>query len=244
MSASGARSDASWRLRARQVIAKAFDFLLPPVCVSCQSVGSLFCRDCYRSLVWLGSPMCACCGRPLARSVPACASCLRDPLPLRQVRATCAFTGTVRDAIHAFKYEGMFAMAGPLSQLLAEGWPAWEDPVDLVIPIPLHPERERERGYNQSALLVRHLCRRLELRGEEEALWRTRHTRPQIGLTVEQRRQNVRSAFAADGPRVAGKRVLLVDDVFTSGATMASAAGALLARDARSVSGYCLARPI
>jgi ComF family protein len=138
----------------------------------------------------------------------------------------------------------MFAVAEPLATVLVDGWPPWEQPVDLLIPIPLHPERERERGYNQSALLVRHLSRQLGLPSDEDALWRTRHTPPQVGLTVEQRRLNVRGAFAANGAGVAGRHVLLVDDVFTSGATLASAAGALLAREAQSVSGYCLARPI
>lgn len=188
--------------------------------------------------------MCARCGRPLSRSVPACATCRRAPFPLQQIRAACAFGGSVRKAIHAFKYEGMFAVAEPLATLLVDNWPAWEQAIDLVIPIPLHPERERERGYNQSALLVRHLSRQLGLPRDEDVLWRTRHTTPQVGLSVEQRRRNVRGAFAADSAGVAGKHLLLVDDVFTTGATLASAAGALLARGAQSVRGYCLARPI
>jgi ComF family protein len=138
----------------------------------------------------------------------------------------------------------MFGVAEPLAALMAQRYPVWSDPLDIVVPIPLHPERVRERGYNQAALLARHLCPQLNLELDEEALWRTRHTRPQVGLDRVQRRQNVLGAFAADPPRVEGRRVLLVDDVCTSGATLASAAVALRDAGATGVRGFCFARPV
>ena len=172
-----------------------------------------------------------------------CAWCSRDTVPLKELRAVCAFEGAAREAIHALKYEGMFGVAQPLAALMAERFADWSPEPEMIIPIPLHPERVKERGYNQATLLARYLCRRLPLEMDEAALWRTRDTRPQVGLDRLQRRQNVAGAFAANGARISGRRVLLVDDVCTSGATLAAAAESLLENGARSVSGYCFARP-
>ncbi len=116
-------------------------------------------------------------------------------------------------------------------------------PVDLVLPIPLHAERERKRGYNQSALLARAFSEGAALPYAEHALQRTRFTTPQVGLTAVERLVNVQDAFAADSC-VQGRHVLLIDDVCTTGATMAAAANALLAAGARAVSGYCVARAV
>jgi ComF family protein len=173
-----------------------------------------------------------------------CAWCREHRTPLAELRVVCAFEGAARDAIHSLKYDGMFGVAEPLATLMAAHFPEWKRAPDLVIPIPLHPERVRERGYNQATWLARHLCRQLALEMDEVALWRTRPTRPQVGLDRLQRVQNVSGAFAADPARVRGRHVLLVDDVCTSGATLAAAASALLQEGAKSVRGYCFARPV
>jgi ComF family protein len=142
------------------------------------------------------------------------------------------------------KYEGFFALSEPLGNLMIKAWPMWQHSFDLVLPIPLHPQRERERGYNQSELLVRQLRKELGWATEPAALKRYRRTRPQLGLTANERRANVRDAFGADSVRVNGKRILLVDDVCTTGSTLASAAEALLNAGARSISAYCLTQAI
>jgi ComF family protein len=147
--------------------------------------------------------------------------------------------------IQQMKYEGFFALTEPLADLMVLAWPKWQLPVDVIVPVPLHARRERQRGYNQSALLVQHLSRRLGWTADYEALRRVKRTRPQVGLTVAERRQNVANAFAVTaGHDLAGKHVLMIDDVCTTGATMASAARALLAAGARSVSGYTAARAV
>lgn len=140
------------------------------------------------------------------------------------------------------KYEGAFALAEPLGDLMATAWPRWQTPVDLVVPVALHPERERKRGYNQSTLLARRLSCKLGWQMLPESLQRTRDTRPQTRLSGSERLQNVQRAFQAQRDIVTGKHILLVDDVATTGATLAASADALLAAGAVSVSGYCLAR--
>ena len=156
------------------------------------------------------------------------------------MRAALRYQEPTSSLIHRFKYEGCFALAEPLARHLIAVWPTWEQPPDLIVPIPLHPRRRRRRGYNQSELLAAPLARALGLPMNPRALQRVRHTAPQVGLGPEERHANVRGAFAAAD--AGGRRVLLIDDVLTTGATMRAAAEALLAAGAASVSAYCLAR--
>jgi ComF family protein len=158
------------------------------------------------------------------------------------MRAPLLYVEPTNRLIHRLKYEGYFALARPLSDFLIEGWPEWDQPPDLILPIPLHPRRQRRRGYNQSELLARPLAQRLGIQFSSAALRRTRHTVPQVGLGPIERADNVRGAFSADAQVVAGRRILLVDDVLTTGATMSAASEALLAAGTVAVSAYCLAR--
>jgi len=233
----------SWRARAKGLADTLINFVFPPVCSTCKTVGSLFCDACRSQIQWLEEPLCACCGRVVSRPVAKCTVCQRRPLPLQQVRAAVLFSDPIPKVIHHMKYNGLFALAQPLANLMVEAWTKWQIPVDLVVPIPLHPDRQRERGYNQSDLLTRHLSEQLNLAYDLKALRRTRHTSPQVGLSAVDRLTNVQNAFWADA-RVAGKHVLLIDDVCTTGATMAAAAEALLAVGAKTVSGYCVARAL
>ncbi len=170
-----------------------------------------------------------------------CRECRQHPSPVTQMRAPLRYQEPLSQVIHKYKYEGYFGLAEPLAGLMIDGWPAWERPPDLIIPIPLHRRRRRQRGYNQSELLARPLSRALGIELDTTALRRTRHTAPQVGLGPEERHDNVRGAFTA-GPGLEGRRILLIDDVLTTGATMKSAAEALLAVGAAAVSAYCLAR--
>ena len=233
----------SWRRHLRRFLHKSLDFIFPPVCVACQQVGAPLCDGCQALILRPQEPLCPQCGRAVEQPVAACDLCQRYPLPL-QVRAAALYGEPLRRAIHGFKYEGLFALASPLAALMVEEWPRWSVPADLVLPIPLHPERERERGYNQTLLLVREFCRRLSLVPDSTALSRIRYTRPQVELGVRERLHNVRGAFRADRRKVAQKRILLVDDVCTTGATLAAAAEALLGVGAYSVRAYVLARAV
>jgi ComF family protein len=162
---------------------------------------------------------------------------------LLTIRAACHFQDPIPRIIHQFKYEGQFGLGRPLGRLLARQWRPLSPPVDVVAPIPLHPDRRRARGYNQSALLVQSLCETMEWTHQVGALERVQRTRPQVGLDAHQRRSNVREAFQVTAEAaVRDRHILLIDDVCTTGATLVAAGQTLLDAGARTVSGYCVAR--
>jgi ComF family protein len=149
----------------------------------------------------------------------------------------------LQGAIHALKYDGVKEVAEPLGRLLAERWQAAPGArVAGIIPVPLHPARQEERGFNQSALLARALAEVLALPVREELLSRSRATVPQVGLPRAERLKNVAGAFRAT-PEAAGQPWLLVDDVCTSGATLDASASALRAQGARAIWAITVARP-
>jgi ComF family protein len=233
----------TWRTRAKGLADSLLNFVFPPVCGACKKAGLLICDACYAQLQWVQSPLCFRCGRPESKATKCCSVCQKRPLSVNQIRAAVLFAHPVSKLIHNLKYNGAFALAKPLAQLMVKAWSTWQMPVDLVLPIPLHADRKRKRGYNQSTLLTRAFCEGTTLHYAEDALLRTQFTTPQVGLSAAQRLENVQNAFQADSC-IQGKHILLIDDVCTTGATMAAAANALFAAGAETVSGYCVARAI
>ena len=214
--------------------------LLPPVCAGCNKVGELFCSECTSKVQWVRDPVCLSCGKPSDTAASFCLACYRYPFAVRQIRSATLHIDPVKCALHRMKYEGYFALADPLAKLMVQAWPRWQSAIDIVIPIPLHSERKRQRGYNQAELLVKEVQQSLNWLSVPEALRRPKRTSPQVGLNLNQRQRNVHRAFAADASIVAGKRVLLVDDVCTSGSTLDSAARVVLDAGALSVDAFCL----
>lgn len=190
--------------------------------------------------------MCEVCGQVLNKVEQQCPACAKRRLSLQQVRTAVFFQEPVQSLIHKFKYENMFALAAELGEMMVQAWPVWRQPIEFIVPIPLHARRYRERGYNQSELLARHLAQRLHIPLETQALQRQRYTQPQVHLSAAERQANVADAFAVcsnlRGSKFLGRHVLLVDDVLTTGATLSAAAGVLYEAGATAVSGYCLAR--
>lgn len=205
-------------------------------------MGATLCGDCRAQIPRLTENICSRCGRLTRTAQSVCQSCQQQTIPLSQIRAALLFAPPVPDLIHQLKYKGAFGLAEPLAALMVEEWERWQTAVDLILPIPLYPDRQKRRGYNQSDLLVRHFAAHLKIPHDTAVLQRVRNTPPQVGLSATERQKNMVDAFRAENGRVIGKRILLVDDVCTTGATLSAAAQALLAVGARSVSAYCLAR--
>jgi ComF family protein len=166
-------------------------------------------------------------------------------LEINGIRSPFLFQGVVRQAIHQLKYNNFKALASPLAQLLAEYVETRPLPVEVIVPVPLHPRRLRERGYNQSALLARELGRLVSLPVVEDSLSRLKDTPAQARASnAEIRRSNVVGVFACRDEKLKGKPVLLIDDVCTTGATLDSCAIALNKAGASSVWGLVLAREV
>jgi ComF family protein len=164
------------------------------------------------------------------------------------VRAAGLHLAPLREFIHLLKYEERPDLAAPLARYLvaALGHPDWDDlqrGFDAVVPVPLHPERRKERGYNQAELLAGALCQRTGLSLQAGLLRRDKHTHSQVGLNAEERRANVEDAFDA-APACAGRRLLLIEDVYTTGATLEACAEAAVASGARLVCGLTLAMAV
>jgi len=169
-------------------------------------------------------------------------ACTGENTVLSQVFAPLGYTHPLSMIIHQMKYAGYFALAGPLAEIMVEHWPVWDHTPDLIIPIPLHARRSRERGFNQSGLLAQRVGKLTATSVDETSLQRIRHTIPQVGLSPDERFHNVAGAFEAQPANVRARHIVLIDDVFTTGATTRSAAVALLDAGATTVAAYCLAR--
>jgi ComF family protein len=147
----------------------------------------------------------------------------------------------LREAIHHFKYSNVQGLAIPLGRLMGQYWEKSPLPAEIIIPVPLHTDRLRERGYNQAALLARELGKSIGLPVSENSLGRVRATRPQVDLNAPERKENVRDAFRCSNTELKERRVLLVDDVCTTGATLEACSSALRQVGARSVWALTLA---
>lgn len=232
---------AGWLDALRAGSRRLLDLLYPPQCPGCGRVGVLFCDECRGLVRAYPADVCARCGRSqLTGSL--CVTCRATASPLEAVFPATIFAHPIRKAIHAFKYEGVADLAGPLAEWLVAAWRLRGIDADLIVPVPLHRKREAERGYNQSALLARALSRQISVPLASAALVRTVRTRPQVGLSRDERRTNIAGAFRCAG-KVTDLRVVLVDDVCTTGATLEACAAELKAAGARQVVGLTVARP-
>lgn len=217
------------------------DWLYPPVCGGCEKKGERWCETCNRLAQVIVSPVCPLCGQPQAEQV-LCKRCQQSPPAYSALRSWAIFGNQVRNALHRLKYKGDLglgeALARPLVACLRQyGWT-----MDLIVPVPLGLARLAERGYNQAALLAWPISLALGVSYRPKSLRRVRETRSQVGLKLAERQENVQGAFGARREWVAGKTVLVVDDVTTSGSTLNACAAALLDAGARTVYGITLAR--
>lgn len=221
---------------------RGLDLLFPPRCVGCSRLGEWFCNDCRALVESVPQPICPRCGRSVSAE-RLCLQCQVNSDLLNGSRSVALHDGVLKKAIHHFKYQRRQQLATILGEMLFTYWQSADLPADLVIPVPLHKSRQKKRGFNQAGLLAAVLAQRSELPLDETHLIRTRATRPQVGLGVEERRDNVSDAFSWTGDGLDGIGVLLVDDVCTTGATLEACALALRYAGVDSVWALTLARP-
>ena len=231
------------------------DFLFPPKCLLCgESLGELPddhpCPLCFSRIKFFSHPRCPRCGLGFGDTPGEdhlCSPCLTEERYFTRARAIGPYEGLMVEAISRFKYQGSSRLAKTLGTLLAE----YKDPdfpfsdFELVLCVPLHPHRLRQRGFNQSLLLARWVSRAHSLPLDFTALQRTRHTQPQTQLSGYERHKNIRGAFEVRRPElIAEKQILLIDDVFTTGATVQECAKVLLKAGAKQVDVLTLARAL
>jgi len=235
---------------------RILDVVLPSSCVYCRSSVSgsgipYFCVSCWSDMDPMQGPVCPRCGRPfdspdaLTHSPGhRCRECRERPPAYDQALSAGYFEGPLREAIHQFKYRPCRSLGRPLGDWMVEKIRVLTD-IDSIMPVPLHKQRLRRRGFNQALLLAHRMSMRFGIPLSCDNLFRSRPTRPQVELTGEERIRNVAGAFALRQPvEIEARHILLVDDVFTTGATMNECAVVLKNAGAAQVTAFTLARAV
>jgi ComF family protein len=238
------------------MIFKAFlDIIFPPRCHVCrcflaEPTDIHLCNNCREKIITVSSPLCTICGVPFATENGIdhiCGHCLTTRRPFAGARAAARFEGPLQELIHRFKYGKKIHLSRPLGLLTATVLGDFHPAVsaDCIVPVPLHRRRLRERGFNQSQLIGRILAKSWEIPLSVHNLRRIRWTTPQTGLSAAERERNIRGAFAVVKPdRLEGKRLLLVDDVYTTGSTVTECAKTLRQSGAKEVYVVTVARSV
>ena len=222
-------------------LAALADMFYPERCVGCgRRSGDVLCRGCFEALPRVGSPACGRCGLPTAFATFVCEACKNVDFGFESARAPLRYESVGKEVVHALKYRGYKKLVGRLAtplmlQSLGDGR------FDAVVPVPLHRSRLRKRGFNQAELLARGVAAEINA-PLSDTLKVVRSTRDQVELSAAQRRVNVAGAYRTSAPH-RGK-VLLIDDVFTTGATMSACASTLVRAGAQEVHALSLCRTV
>jgi ComF family protein len=238
----------------KQFLAATLDLLFPPLCHVCRrfipEAGEIhICPDCREMMPPIVSPLCTVCGIPFtgAGHDHVCGSCSISSFRFDAARAAFAYEGASRDLIHSFKYRNKTHLRRPLALLTIERLAEFIDlrQPDLIMPVPLHRKKLSSRGFNQAVLIGEIFSQRLRIPLDRRNLSRVRWTEPQVNLAADERRTNVKGAFAIKEPGlVNGRRVLLVDDVLTTGSTADECARVLKSAGAAAVTVVTVARAL
>ena len=245
----GARSLTELRAPLGKLAGLALDLLLPLRCVGCSAEGRFICASCEAALPRLEGPYCRACARQASTPTSddqagnwLCSWCAMSPLNVDGIRAPYTLAGAARQMVYELKYRGVKAGACDMGRLLAAFLEAGRVTADVLVPVPLHTRRKRNRGYNQAELLAKEVGMRSGISVDAALLRRTRNTTSQVTLRDRYtRRRNTEGAFEC-ASSLESSRVLLIDDVVTTGGTMSACADALRAAGANSVWGLAFAR--
>lgn len=228
--------------------------LFPPLCHVCREfipdAGDIhICHHCRQRMPLIESPVCTICGTPFAGAGEdhICGPCVKERPHFDSARSAFVYDGPCRELVHSFKYHNKTHLRRPLALLTLEQLAEFIDPRshDLIMPVPLHRKRLRSRGFNQAVLLGELISKRSGLRMDRDSLKRVRWTEPQVNLSAEQRRTNVKNAFSVHKPeQLKGAGILLVDDVLTTGSTVDECSRVLKSSGAARVSVLTVARAL
>ena len=230
---------------ALSIVDGLLDLIYPPKCLVCQAFGeSYLCPKCIAQIEPVPDPYCPRCGHVIYG--PQCKKCSERVRSFTKARAAGQYEGVLRQAIHEFKYKGSRMLAQPLALVLHRYLDKNSDfrwrKADILVPVPIHHTRKRTRGYNQSELLADELSKIVGIPMVHDALIRKFQTRPQVELSADERKTNVRDAFHVQHPSdISGKTILLIDDVGTTSSTIHECSLALLRARALRVYVLCLA---
>ena len=230
----------------RRATMQGLDLLFPPRCAACKKQGHVLCPACRAAIHPLVPPFCQRCGTPLATE-NICSQCSFRAPTLSGVRAYSSFAEPLRGCIYGLKYEGNTRLAEPLGLMLAQAYRYYALQADAIIAVPLDNKRQEQRGYNHAYLLAKVCAARVRAPLYSTMLVRHRATFAQVELSASERRQNVAGAFRCTAAfttgALLGRRILIIDDVYTTGATLEACAAPLFAAGAREVWALVLARP-
>lgn len=222
------------------LLQKLFNLLLPPRCLKCGKILSArngLCAECFNKIRFISAPMCYCCGRPFTDTLGVkfaakqlCGKCLQTKKHLfKMQRSAFVYDDESKDLILDLKFRDKTANAETLANMLyAAGADIWAQKPDVLIPVPIHRLRLIKRRYNQSAELAKYLARKTQIPTDFDSLIRYRNTIPQVELSGQARRNNLKQAFTVKAPQnIKGKKAVLIDDVSTTGSTLNECAKAL-----------------
>lgn len=239
----------------KEILTGIIDLIFPPRCAACDDLleqhdALPFCPSCLAGIRFIRSPLCPRCGTPFEAAEGEdhlCGDCLTTERPYTVARSVARYQGALLTAIHRFKYRGKIGIGTVLGRIMADfAAEIWDmKAFERIVPVPLHRKRLRERGFNQSVILARTLSKRFGMPLDFTSLKRQSPTPPQVGLGREARAVNVQGAFTVSHPeRIAGRKILLVDDVYTTGSTLEECARVLSRAGAKTVGVLTLARAV
>ncbi len=228
------------------------DWIYPPRCIFCRDLIPLYekrgvCGSCEPDLPWVVGCTCEKCGKPVSIETTKnmCSDCTKREYAYTRGWAVLLYAGRVREMVYRFKYSGHLQYAPVLGEIMVTYIKQKTDTkiFDILIPVPMHKTKQKQRGYNQAALLAAAISDRLHIPTDEDILIRTKQTKAQSGLSIIERQNNIKDAFQVQRPTmIEHKIVLLIDDIYTTGSTIEGCSKVILAAGARAV--YFLALSI
>lgn len=213
------------------------DWLFPPACLGCGKEGVVICQECFSSIQLVPKNVCNFCGDFTSKQ-GRCPRCEKHKPSYSGFRAFAYYDGIIRTAIHKLKYQNDIGIGNYLAELLKTELLRTNWEIDTIVPVPIGEEKRKTRGYNQAERLAKPLASLTSIEYKPLALKRIRESASQVGLDRSARQANVKDAFIAQANLIKDKTILIVDDVFTSGATMEACSSELLYAGAKKI--YCL----